>query len=297
MLSFQGIASPCSVQARGGVKGQEIGSFLSCEYEVIRKNTMNDEYTLQVVRQTTITLPYLDDEVPVLYLTDGRPYIPVFAVCRALGIRADTHIPRWKHLLLWETALKLPFETEKRGKRFVWCLLISEIPFLYSMFDWKQLPAKRREELYRAVKAHMKLAGQAYQDMQNAYAKTRRLLFSLMTQCSQLDEAFWLALEQRAVSYQPAKQLAFRQLISRGRALCQELASHARKMLQDQGEALLVDGVMLDEAHRVIDTFSMPLFPIVPAEDLERLTDLIQQVAAWQQQVDRFDMWREQNNE
>jgi hypothetical protein len=68
-----------------------------------------------VLKQTTITLPFLDDQVPALYLVDGRPYIPVFAVCQALGIRADMHIQRWKNLALWVTARKLPFQTEKRG--------------------------------------------------------------------------------------------------------------------------------------------------------------------------------------
>src|SRR6266849_3852946 len=32
------------------------------------------------------TLPYFDDEVPVLYLADGTGYIPVVALCRMLGI-------------------------------------------------------------------------------------------------------------------------------------------------------------------------------------------------------------------
>lgn len=68
----------------------------------------------EVIEQTMVTLPFLDDEVPALYLADGRPYIPVCAVCRALGIRADTHIRRWRTLVLWITARKLPFQTEKR---------------------------------------------------------------------------------------------------------------------------------------------------------------------------------------
>src|SRR5690348_7855715 len=92
---------------------------------------------VEVVRQSTITLPGLDEEAPALYLTDGRPYVPVFAVCRVLGIRAAPHIRRWKNLVFWTTARKLPFQTAGLSKRLVWCLLISEVPFLYSFFDWK----------------------------------------------------------------------------------------------------------------------------------------------------------------
>jgi hypothetical protein len=124
----------------------------------------SDEKTLEVVTQKMVTLPYLDDQVPALYASDGRPYIPVCAVCKVFGIRADTHIQRWRKLLLWETALKLPYQTE-RGKRLVWCLLISEVPFLYGLFRWDHLPPARRAQLYEAARAGMKLAGESYQQM------------------------------------------------------------------------------------------------------------------------------------
>ena len=67
------------------------------EVERIRKM---EESQQAVIAQTTVTLPFLDDEVPALYLADGRPYIPVCVVCRALGIRADIHIRRWRKLVL-----------------------------------------------------------------------------------------------------------------------------------------------------------------------------------------------------
>ncbi len=35
--------------------------------------------SVQDVRQTMITLPYLSDEVPALYLADGRPYIDIYS--------------------------------------------------------------------------------------------------------------------------------------------------------------------------------------------------------------------------
>jgi hypothetical protein len=110
-----------------------------------------EESQQEVIEQTRVTLPFLNDEVPALSLTDGRLYIPVYAVCHALGIRADTHIRRWQRLALWITARKLPLQTEKRGKRLVWCLLISEVPFLYSLFDWKLVSPQRRLQLYRAT--------------------------------------------------------------------------------------------------------------------------------------------------
>lgn len=106
-----------------------------------------DEREPVVVMQTTVILPFLDDEVPALYLADGRPYIPVFAVCHAPGISLASSIRRRRNLALWVTARKLPFQTRKQGKRLVWCLLISQVPFLYSLFDWKLAPPEQQAQL------------------------------------------------------------------------------------------------------------------------------------------------------
>jgi len=82
----------------------------------------------QAIQQTTIILPYFDEEVPALYLADGTAYFPVKALCNMLGLRAGTHIPRWRKLVLWASARKLPLQTA-RGQRIVWCLHISALPF------------------------------------------------------------------------------------------------------------------------------------------------------------------------
>src|SRR5215470_11470594 len=146
-----------------------------------------DENQQVVIEQRTVTLPFLDDEVPALYLADGRPYIPVCAVCRVLGIRADTHIRRWRTLVLWITARKLPFQTEKRGKRLVWCLLISEVPFLYGLFDWKLISPERRLQLRQATKEQIKLTDQVYQHMQHEYKAMRQALFRFMSTFADID--------------------------------------------------------------------------------------------------------------
>ena len=52
-------------------------------------------------------------------------------------------------------------------------------------------------------------------------------------------------------------------------------------MLQDQGELPIVDAVRVDATHTVVDTFSMPLLPIVPEEDSTRFVEYRRQLAAW----------------
>src|SRR5437764_11715391 len=102
------------------------------------------------IRQATIVLPDFGEEVQVLYLPDGTAYLPVRSLCRMLGLRAETHIPRWRRLVLWANARKLPLQTA-RGERTVWCLHMGALPFWCACFNWSLVSAGRREQLRRAT--------------------------------------------------------------------------------------------------------------------------------------------------
>src|SRR5438105_508096 len=195
-----------------------------------------DKSQQEVIEQLTVTLPFLDHEVPALSLADGRLYIPVCAVCHALGIRADTHIRRWRTLVLWITARKLPFQTAKRGKRLVWCLLISEVPFLYSLFNWKLVSPERRGQLRQATEEHMKLADLAYQDMQRQYKAMRHALFTFLTTFADIDPLLKKYADSLSPLLDSKSSSLLQHLVEQGRALFLDATAHARKMLQDQGE-------------------------------------------------------------
>jgi len=47
---------------------------------------MTIDQSKQDVQQATMLLSHVDDEVPVLYLADGRAYVPVMAPCEMLGL-------------------------------------------------------------------------------------------------------------------------------------------------------------------------------------------------------------------
>jgi hypothetical protein len=250
-----------------------------------------DEREPVVMMQTTVTLPFLDDEVPALYLADGRPYIPVFAVCHALGISPASSIRRWRNLALWVTARKLPYQTKKQGKRLVWCLLISQVPFLYSLFDWKLVAPERRAQLCQATEAQIQLADRAYQDMQRRYKATRQLLLQFMTECADIERFFQRCREAASLQLDGQASLTFQSLIERGRGLYRDAAAHARKMLQEQGELPIVDAVRVYANDTVVETFSMPLLPIVPEEDSARFGEFMCQLATWH--VELAEVWRQ----
>ena len=250
-----------------------------------------DESQQAVIAQTTVTLPFLDDEVPALSLADGRLYIPVCAVCQALGIRADMHIRRWRTLVLWITARKLPFQTEKRGKRLVWCLLISEVPFLYNLFDWKLVSPERRLQLRRATEEQVKLADLAYQEMQQRYKAMRQSLFTFLTTFADIDTLLKQYADKLSPMLDDESSLVLSTLVDRGRSLFQKATAHARKMLHDQGTLPIIDTFKIDADNNVIDTFSMPLLPIVPREDSDLFFALMGQLTAWRQELQTF--WNE----
>lgn len=253
-----------------------------------------NEREQEVVAQTMMSLPFLGDEVPALYLADGRPYIPVFAVCHALGIRADRHIRRWRSLVLWITARKLPFLTEKRGKRLVWCLLISEVPFLYGLFDWKLVSPERRLQLHQATEEQVKLAHLAYQMMQQRVRAMRQTLFMFLTTFADIDALLQRYSAVMVPTLDDEAALVLAALLERGRSLFQEATAHARKMIQDQGALPVIDAIKIDAKNTVMDTFSMPLLPLLSHEDSEHFFVLMEQVTAWMQEEQAFWVEREE---
>jgi hypothetical protein len=63
-------------------------------------------------------------------------------------------------------------------------------------------------------------------------------------------------------------------------------------MLHDQGELPIIDLFKIDADNNVIDTFSVPLLPILSDEDSELFFALMGQLIAWRQELQAF--WSEQ---
>ncbi len=134
-----------------------------------------------IVQQGVMTLPYFDEESPIVYLADGAGSIPVVALCRMLGLSPRTHMPRWRRLFLWEHARTLPVQTEKRGTRMVWCLHLDALFFWCSCFNWSLISPERQVQLHLATEAGFKHLEQAHQEMLTRYRQMRHLLFRFLT--------------------------------------------------------------------------------------------------------------------
>ncbi len=238
----------------------------------------------QAIQQTTMMLPYFDEEVPVFYLADGTAYLPVRALCRMLGLRAETHIPLWRKLVLWAGARKLPLQTA-RAQRIVWCLHRGALPFWCACFNWSVVAPLRREQLRQATDAWLEDVAQAHLLLLERYRSVRRYLFVFLNAYSEAET--WLdrwALHLSA-SLDIASACRLELLLSRGKTLISQATVQARKMVQEQAMAPVVDMITLDAAGAGTEIGTLPLFPVVPREDCEQFLVSLRRLAHWHQKM------------
>jgi hypothetical protein len=241
----------------------------------------------QSIQQATIVLPYFDVEVPVLYLADGTAYLPVRSLCHMLGLRAETHIPRWRRLVLWANARKLPLLTS-RGRRMMWCLHLGALPFWCACFNWSLVSNERREQLRRANDAWQKDIAQAQRILLERYRSLRKDLFAFLEAYN--DAEAWLdcwALHLSA-ALDTASFRQFETLLSRGKTLISEATARARKIVQEQAVAPIIDIVTIDEHGAVTEIDTEPLFPVVPDKDHEQFFASVRKLAQWHQELRAF---------
>ena len=241
----------------------------------------------QVIQQTTMMLPYFDEEMPVLYLADGTAYLPVRALCRMLGLRAEANIPRWRKLVLWASARKLPLQTA-RGQRIVWCLHMGALPFWCVCFNWSLVPAERREQLRQATNAWQEDVAQAQRLLMERYRSLRRYLFAFLEAYS--DAEMWL--DQLVLHLSPlldmasSRQIEF--LLSQGKTLIGQAVIQARKMVQEQAIAPIMDIFTIDAGGKVAEVGTLPLFPVVPHENREQFFASLRKLAQWYLEMAAF---------
>ncbi len=237
--------------------------------------------------QETVTLPYFNCEVPVVHLADGTAYLPVRSLCRMLGLRAETYIPRWRKLVLWANARKLLLQTA-RGRRIVWCLHMGALPFWCACFNWSLVPAERREQLRRATDAWQEDVAQAQRLLLERYRSLRRDLFAFLEAYS--DAETWLDhwSQHLSATIDAASSRQFETLLSQGKTLIGQATAQASEMVQEQAMAPIIDIVTIDESGAVTETDTQPLFPVVPGEDREQFFASVRKLAQWHREVAVF---------
>ena len=247
-----------------------------------------EKHGKQVVQQSTLILPHFDCEVPILYVADGAAYVPVIALCEMLGLRADRHIQRWRQLALWANACKLPLRMKSGKTRIVWCLNRGAFPFLYGCFNWSLVSPERRMQLRWATDEWVGLSNHAYQAMQTHYKAMRRFLFTFLTTYGDTSVSLKRVAEQLSTLLDLGSCSKLDELVTQGISLIEQTTKHARTMLQDQAGTPIFDAFKVDSDGNIQETFSLPLLPVVPQEDEEKLIELLEKLVQWNQDFTGF---------
>jgi len=90
----------------------------------------------------------------------------------------------------------------------------------------------------------------------------RRVLFTSLSTCADIN-----VLLKR---YTDVVLPVLAALLDQGRSLFQEATAHARKVMRDHGILPVIDAVKVDTNNHIIDTFFIPLLPIMLHEDSAR---------------------------
>jgi hypothetical protein len=124
--------------------------------------------------------------------------------------------------------------------------------------------------------------------MQWRYRAMRKALFTFL-----INSTNSYTLLQRYVDVLPATSdneltLRLAALIESGCSIFRDAIDNARKMVRDQRLFPIIDTFRVDSDNNVIDTFSMPLLPIVPQEDYELFFSFMRQLTAWREELQKF---------
>lgn len=240
------------------------------------------------IRQITATLPYFHERVPMLYMRNGTPYVPLVVLCRFLGVRMKTYLPRWRKMLFWQCARKLPLQTPTRGKRFVWCLHLGALPFWYSTLNRLTIVPKRREQLQQATNELVSFPDIVYREKCHYYKHFWDLLSYFLATYTDAPSFF----EQLALQITPflkkENQIWLKEIIAQGQEIISEALTVAQKILHEQETLSLIEMYRLDHYGTVVETGFLPLHPTVLPEDQEHFSECLTFLEEWHQDLISF---------
>ena len=129
---------------------------------------------------------------------------------------------------------------------------------------------------------------QAQRLLLERYRSLRRDLFAFLE--AYRDAETWLdhwSLHLSA-TLDTASARQFETLLSQGKTLISEATAHARKIVQEQAMAPIIDIVRINENGAMTEAGIQPLFPVVSCEDREQFFASVRRLAYWHREVRVF---------
>jgi len=143
-------------------------------------------------------------------------------------------------------------------------------------------------QLHRATDEWIELSNYAYQAMQAHYKTMRRFLFTFLTTYADATLPLRLLAEELSPLLDFDSCIRLDELVAWGSSLVDQATKHARAMLLYQAGTPIVDVFKADSDGNIQEAFSLPLLPVVPHADEEKLIGLLEQLVEWDRDFTRF---------
>lgn len=219
------------------------------------------------VTQSMIRLPHLGVRVPLLTVRDDVRYLPLFPLCRMLGVDADDPIRRRRHTMLWYEAKLLPLWW--REKEIVaWSLpYVSAISSFLGDLVPLARTAELRQRAHEEVEAASKVMEWAWMTVQERFEDARRSVYQLATLATELETLADTATAQgEQLSIEQRERLDAVLLVAR--AALDQTQAFVREWSADKGTLPVVDTLSVNESGDVVEARPMTLFGVAKEEDL-----------------------------
>jgi hypothetical protein len=224
-------------------------------------------------RQTTFILPHFDYEVPLLMGADGHHYVPLFVLCRLLGLDASRELRCARHKLLWDSA-RLFHVRWNGASYFAWCQ-----PYPLGLASWlgaveyqRIQDPDRRAQLHRTVQEGMELWGRTWDVTRDRFEQGRKRIYHLSQRMTEVGEVLH-HLQQHAPWPSADVQRQIEQLALRQQVLADQVQTFVRAWLADKADLPVIDALRLDEAGNVLDeSVPMTLFGTMTRHEEARLS-------------------------
>jgi hypothetical protein len=162
------------------------------------------------------------------------------------------------------------------------------LPFWSACFNWSLVPHVRREQLRQATDAWIKYAEQAHRLMLDRYRSLRRDLYAFLEVYSDAETWIdqWALHLSRSLDLASTRQIGL--FLSQGKTLICQATALARKMIQEQAMAPIIDIFTVDASEEMADTGTLPLFPVVSREDRKQFFAYMRQLVQWYHDMAAF---------
>ncbi len=161
----------------------------------------------------------------------------------------------------------------------------ASVPFLYGFFDWNWVSPESRLQLKIACQEQARLADLAYRELQWRYRAVHQALFTFLANSENSYSRLQRYTDALSATANTSFMFQRAALLESGLSLFRDAIEQARNMIREQEELPMIELYKIDAEDTVMDTFSIPLPPIVPQEEYERFFSYVHQLTVWVQEI------------